>query len=97
MTSSLRERLTGKLTVDLIFKIATICICLLQMDALRGGLQRHWGDLSHSEQRVAIMILVMYPLPCLHFFKVSKGPVSNALLVFMTYILLGAATGLIFR
>jgi len=97
MTSSLRERLAGKLMVNLIFRIATICICLLQMDALWGGLQRHWGDLSHSEQREAIMILVMYSLPCLNFFKVSKEPIFNALLLFMTYSLLGAATGVIFR
>jgi len=93
----LRERLAGKLTIDLAIKIGTICVCLLNMVVFQAGLRQHWGDFSHSEQRVAIMIFVMYPLPCLHYYKASKEPISNAVLVLMTYILLGAATGLIFR
>lgn len=56
MTSSLKERLSGILTIDMVVKVGTVCMCLLGMVALQGGLQRHWGELSHSEQRVAIMV-----------------------------------------
>lgn len=97
MNSSLRDHLAGSLTIDLVVKIGAICVCLLDMVVFFFGLRQHWSVLSHSEQRLGVIILAMYPLPCLHFRKASKEQVSGALLVFMTYFLLGAATNLIFR
>jgi hypothetical protein len=97
MISSLKERLTAKLTVELFFKIMTVCVCLTSMAALQAWLQRHWGVFSHAQQREAILVLVMYPIPCLHFLKRFQNPLSTFFLVFMTYSLLSMATDLIFR
>ena len=97
LTSSIKERLVGKLTIDLVLKIVTVCFCSFQMWFLLDAMQIHRDALSHSERRVAIMLFAMYPIPCMHFFKRFSNPVSSALLVFMTYLILGIATGLIFR
>ena len=97
MDLSAAPRMAGRFTIALVIKVGAICICLLDMWILQLGLRNHWSVLSSSEHRLGIMILVMYPLPCLHFREATKEPISGALLVLATYFLLGAATDLIFR
>ncbi len=78
--------------------IFVLGMCLLQMDTMWVRLQRHWSSLLTYEQREAITVLILYPVPCLHFFrKFQENANLRFLLVLLTYALLSLATSLIFR
>jgi hypothetical protein len=78
--------------------ILILCMCLLQMSTMWALLQRHWSSLLGYQHTVAITVLILYPVPCLHFFRrFQTNATLRFLLVLLTYILLSLTTSLIFH
>ena len=81
----------------LVAKVSVLCVCLGDMYLFQASLHRHWSGLLSYEKREAIMMLLMYPIPCLHLYRGCQKGIFNWFLVLVTYCLLSSATLLIFR
>src|SRR5580692_3283503 len=100
MFSSLQEFVHGaaqKLAAGWLIKGLAVFICLVNMATLMTVLQQHWGRLPEGQQIAAVSLLIMYPVPCLHFFRKFQDPNLSVIVVLSTFCLLSLTTSLMFQ